>query len=104
MHPQQAEAESTSNYQTMEIPKHQNGFDDHNDGIMIDSSTGGNESHTRSILKGITWRAVATGTTIMISWLVIGEVAVAFQIGFFEVFAKIAIYYVHERIWAKVPV
>ena len=105
MHLQQAEVESTSKYQTMEIPKHQDGLsEDHHDGIMNDSSTGGNESHTRSILKGITWRVVATGTTIMISWLVIGEVAVAFQIGFFEVFAKIAIYYIHERIWAKVPV
>ena len=62
------------------------------------------ESHTRSILKGITWRLVATMTTVVIAWLVIGDATVAFQIGFFEVFAKIAIYYVHERIWARIPV
>lgn len=62
------------------------------------------ESHTRSLLKGITWRFLATMTTVVIAWIVIGEAGIAFQIGFFEVFAKIAIYYLHERIWAKIPV
>jgi uncharacterized membrane protein len=61
------------------------------------------ESHTRSILKGITWRFVATMTTVVIAWLVIGEASIAFEIGFFEVFAKIAIYYLHERLWSKIP-
>ncbi|CAB9512063.1 Predicted membrane protein (DUF2061) [Seminavis robusta] len=79
--------EGGSNYQTMaEIPS---------------TPT---ESHTRSILKGITWRFVATMTTVVIAWVVIGDAGVAFQIGFFEAILKIAIYYVHERIWAKIPV
>ena len=58
----------------------------------------------RSVLKGITWRIVATSTTVVVSWYVIGEVKTALEIGFFEVFAKIAIYYAHERIWARIPV
>ena len=86
--------EPGSNYLTMEA----------GDAAEVPSSSLPDESHTRSILKGITWRFVATMTTVVIAWLVIGEAGIAFQIGFFEVFAKIAIYYVHERIWAKIPV
>jgi len=62
------------------------------------------ESHTRSLLKGITWRFVATMTTIIVSWLVVGDVSAALQIGFFEALLKIGIYYLHERIWARIPV
>lgn len=60
------------------------------------------ESHTRSLVKGFTWRCLATMTTVVISWFITGEVAQAFQIGFMEFFAKLAIYYLHERVWAKI--
>ena len=62
------------------------------------------ESHTRSILKGVTWRFVASMTTITIAFLVTGEVGVAFQIGVVEFIAKIGIYYAHERLWLQVPI
>ena len=39
----------------------------------------------------------------LIAWLITGDVSAALQIGFIEVFAKIAIYYAHERAWAQVP-
>ena len=60
------------------------------------------ESRTRSLVKGLTWRVVATLTTITIAWFITGEVKVAVQIGVIEVFAKIAIYYLHERAWVHV--
>jgi adenylylsulfate kinase len=60
------------------------------------------ESRRKSLAKGITWRAIATGTTVTIAYLITGEVDQALQIGFIEVFAKIAIYYLHERAWARV--
>ena len=62
------------------------------------------ESHTRSLLKGLTWRFVATMTTVVIAYFVTGTVSVAFEIGFFEFFAKIGIYYIHERIWARIRI
>jgi uncharacterized membrane protein len=62
------------------------------------------ESHTRSVLKGLTWRFVATSTTIVIVWVVTGKPDMALQIGFFEFFAKIAIYYLHERLWLKIKI
>lgn len=60
------------------------------------------ESHTRSLLKGVTWRCLATATTVGIAWMVTGHVQAAIQIGFVEFFAKLAIYYAHERVWAKI--
>ena len=68
------------------------------DGIMVATE----DSHLRSLAKGLTWRFIASGTTIVIAKVVTGETTIAFQIGFFEFFAKIGIYYVHERIWAKI--
>ena len=70
------------------------------DGIMVANT--GEDTHLRSLAKGLTWRFVASGTTILIAKAVTGETTIAFQIGFFEFFAKIGIYYVHERIWAKI--
>ncbi len=64
----------------------------------------GMESRTRSLLKGITWRILATLTTVIIAWFIIGDVSAALQIGFIEVFAKIAIYYLHERAWIRIKI
>mmetsp|Transcript_29262 Transcript_29262/g.48358 ORF Transcript_29262/g.48358 Transcript_29262/m.48358 type:complete len:114 (-) Transcript_29262:177-518(-) len=62
------------------------------------------ETHMRSVLKGITWRVIATSTTMAIAWFITGQVQLALEIGFIEVFAKIMIYYVHERLWARIRV
>lgn len=61
-------------------------------------------SHIRSILKGISWRVIATTDTILVVLLVTclaGECSIesAIKIGFAEFLIKLAIYYVHERIW-----
>ncbi len=61
-------------------------------------------SHIRSILKGISWRIIATTDTILVVLLVtclsdqcsLGD---ALKIGFVEFFIKLAIYYFHERTW-----
>jgi uncharacterized membrane protein len=56
------------------------------------------ESHLRSVLKGISWRLLATGTTILIAGLLIGNWNVAAGIGGVEAVAKLVLYYVHERL------
>ncbi|MCP4179186.1 MAG: DUF2061 domain-containing protein [bacterium] len=61
------------------------------------------ESHLRSILKGITWRFLATFTTILLAYLVTGEISLALKIGVFEFVAKLLLYYIHERTWLLVP-
>jgi len=61
------------------------------------------DSNLRSILKGLTWRIVATTTTAVIAYFITGQLDLALKIGAIEVFAKIGIYYLHERLWLLVP-
>ena len=61
------------------------------------------ESRLRSLIKGITWRILATATTIIIAFIITGKVDFALKIGFFEFLAKLVIYYLHERAWQRVP-
>ena len=59
------------------------------------------EQHYRSVLKAISWRVTGTLDTMLISYLVTGNLKAAASIGFLEVFTKMALYYGHERIWSK---
>ncbi|MDH3648538.1 MAG: DUF2061 domain-containing protein [Saprospiraceae bacterium] len=61
------------------------------------------ESHLRSLLKGITWRVIATSTTVAIAWLITGQIEDALKIGGIEFIGKILIYYLHERAWQILP-
>ena len=63
----------------------------------------GREGHGRSFLKAVSWRAVGTVDTFMISFFVTGKVSLAGGIASIEIVTKILIYYLHERVWATVP-
>lgn len=56
----------------------------------------------KSLLKTISWRIVGTIDTIVISYILTGTLKIAMSIGAIEVFSKMILYYVHERIWEKV--
>ena len=58
---------------------------------------------TRSIAKSLSWRILATLTTIVLAWIVTGEVNYALTIGGAEFFIKMIVYYGHERAWARIP-
>ena len=60
------------------------------------------ESPLRSAMKGLTWRILATLTTILIVYCITGEPAKALQIGAIEFVAKFVVYYCHERAWLRV--
>jgi len=60
------------------------------------------DSISRSIAKSLTWRITATITTIAIAYLIIGDVSTAMAIGGIEFFAKMFIYFLHERLWASI--
>ena len=62
----------------------------------------GAETHTRSVLKAVSWRTLGTLDTFVISWFLTGHVALAGSIAGFEFVTKIAWYYLHERIWAVI--
>ena len=61
------------------------------------------DSHLRSVLKGISWRIIATTTTTTIAYFVTGEIGLALSIGGIEFVGKVFIYYLHERAWLLVP-
>jgi len=60
------------------------------------------ETNTRSIVKGITWRAVATGTTMGIVYFFFGNLELAVATGLLETVAKVGLYWGHEKIWQRV--
>ncbi len=60
------------------------------------------ETNTRSIVKTISWRILATLTTIALVYIFIGDVSVALSVGGIEVILKMLIYFLHERGWDKI--
>jgi uncharacterized membrane protein len=55
----------------------------------------------RHILKTITWRIVGTIDTIILSWLITGNLTIGLAIGGVEVLTKMVLYFLHERVWYK---
>lgn len=60
------------------------------------------DTNKRSIAKGISWRVVATTTTIIIVYLFFGRLDLAIAAGLLETVAKVALYWAHERAWFKI--
>ncbi len=60
------------------------------------------ETKKRSLLKGISWRFIATTTTIIIVYFFFGRLDLAIAAGFLETLAKILLYFFHERAWQKI--
>ncbi|HEY0964445.1 MAG TPA: DUF2061 domain-containing protein [Candidatus Paceibacterota bacterium] len=60
------------------------------------------ETHKRSILKGVTWRIIASATTMIVVFIMTGNLAVVASVGIIDVVAKVFFYYLHERTWGKV--
>ena len=61
-----------------------------------------NERWSRSLLKSISWRIIGTLDTIVISYVITGELAFALSIGGIELVTKMMLYVAHERLWNKV--
>lgn len=61
------------------------------------------DEHRRSLAKGITWRITGTIDTIVIAFIVTGRGSTALSIGLAEVVTKVLLYYVHERVWLRIP-
>lgn len=57
------------------------------------------ESKKRSLVKGISWRIIGTADTIMLAFLITGEISNALKIGWLELFTKTILFFIHERIW-----
>lgn len=60
------------------------------------------DSNLRSLMKTVSWRVVGTIDTMIISYLITGNTAMAMSIGSVEVVSKMVLYYLHERAWSTV--
>ncbi len=68
---------------------------------MKSSKVKNDVSYKRHIAKTITWRLLGTLDTIIISWIISGNPIIGLKVGFAEVFTKMVLYFLHERIWYK---
>ena len=60
------------------------------------------ETNKRSIVKGISWRIVATTTTVTIIYFFFGRLDLAIAAGLIETVIKVGLYWAHERVWFKI--
>lgn len=60
------------------------------------------KSIKRHIAKTITWRVLGTIDTILLAWWISGDPMIGFQVGSYEVFTKMLLYYLHERAWYQI--
>jgi len=59
-------------------------------------------TQARSLAKTLTWRAVASIDTFILSYIITGRLLFAGSIASAEVLTKLFLYYLHERGWAHV--
>jgi len=59
-------------------------------------------SRKRSFTKSMTFRVLATLTTIALVWVFTGNMVLSLGLGFMDFVSKFVLYYFHERAWSKV--
>ncbi len=78
---------------------------------MVKSKYLKKDSPTRSILKALSWRVIASATTFAISYFIIlystnqnntRALQFASTIASVDVVAKLILYYLHERLWTNI--
>jgi uncharacterized membrane protein len=61
------------------------------------------ESNTRSIAKALSYRFLGSVSTALIVFGFNGDAKIAAGVGALDVIAKLALYYLHERVWNHIP-
>ena len=62
------------------------------------------ESTTRSVVKAISWRVLATLITASLVFIFTGRMDIALTVGVFEAIVKLLFYILHERAWNRISV
>lgn len=57
------------------------------------------EKPIRSIAKALSWRVVGTLDTLVVSYVLTGQISVAASIASVDFLTKLVLYFFHERIW-----
>ena len=59
-------------------------------------------THSRAVVKAITWRSIGSFDTFVLGWLITGNAAIGGSIAVLELATKMFLYYVHERAWSRI--
>ena len=59
------------------------------------------DRRSKSALKTITWRVLASTDTLIIAWVLTGSFTLAGSIMSVEIVTKMFLYYAHERVWSR---
>ena len=57
------------------------------------------DSNTRSIAKAVSYRVLGSISTAIIVFVFSGDLKVSLGVGALDVVMKVALYYLHERLW-----
>ena len=55
----------------------------------------------RSFLKTLSWRAIASLDTFILTWIVTGNPTAGITVSALEIVTKMGLYYFHERAWLR---
>ena len=59
------------------------------------------ETHSRSVVKTLSWRVIATITTSLIVWALTRHFEFALLVGGLDTAIKLVLYFLHERAWDR---
>ena len=55
----------------------------------------------RHLAKTLSWRFIGTLDTLLLAWLISGDLSVGAKISVLEMITKMILYYLHERLWFR---
>src|SRR5262245_25342916 len=61
------------------------------------------ETHARSAFKALSWRLSGTLATTVLVFAFTGRFALSLALGGIEFISKIGLFWVHERVWDRLP-
>lgn len=69
------------------------------DGLVSDRP---HQALSRAVVKTLLYRVVMVCITVVVAYLVVGDVSAALSIGFVSNLLKTATYYGYERLWDRI--
>jgi uncharacterized membrane protein len=61
------------------------------------------DSSSRSLAKAVSYRVLGSAVTALIVLVFSGSVKVSLGVGALDMLSKIALYFLHERLWNHIP-
>lgn len=61
------------------------------------------DSQSRSLAKAVSYRVLGSAVTALIVLLFSGSLKVSLGVGALDMLSKIALYFLHERLWNHIP-